>query len=189
MKNIYIIGGPNGSGKTSLAVELMSTICPNYINSDNIAKGLNLTQLAPVSIQLRAGRIFSNAINSFLHEGISFGIETTLSGQTIFNQVRSWRGLGYTVRLIYLSLPTARDSYLRVMKRVSFGGHDVPEADIYRRFERCKENFERMKILVHSWAHYRNQDQLERLGISDNFDRDLQYKVEEALKEVFYSCS
>ena len=43
---------------------------------------------------------------------------------------------GWHVELIYLALPSAEMSKLRVAERVAHGGHAIPEADIERRFPR-----------------------------------------------------
>lgn len=43
---------------------------------------------------------------------------------------------GWRVALIYLALPSALMSKLRVAERVAHGGHNIPAADIERRFPR-----------------------------------------------------
>ena len=42
-KKILIIAGPNGAGKTTFATELLpnEAECPNFINADLIAEGIN----------------------------------------------------------------------------------------------------------------------------------------------------
>jgi predicted ABC-type ATPase len=41
-----------------------------------------------------------------------------------------------------LELPSADDAVARVARRVWQGGHDIPEADIRRRFERSRRMLE-----------------------------------------------
>jgi len=48
--------------------------------------------------------------------------------------------LGWRVELIYLALPNAELSRLRVAERVAHGGHDIQAADIVRRFPRSLYN-------------------------------------------------
>ena len=43
---------------------------------------------------------------------------------------------GWKVELIYLALPSIEMSKLRVAERVAHGGHNIPLADIERRFPR-----------------------------------------------------
>jgi len=43
-KNVYVITGPNGSGKTTFAKKFLPDYvkCPNFVNADLIAQGLLL---------------------------------------------------------------------------------------------------------------------------------------------------
>jgi len=56
------------------------------------------------------------------------------------------------VILYYLKLPSVEFAVERVKLRVSQGGHNIPEKDIRRRFERSWNNFQEIyKHLVLSW--------------------------------------
>jgi len=46
----------------------------------------------------------------------------------------------WIVNLIYLALPNVETSKLRVRERVLHGGHNIPVADIERRFSRSLSN-------------------------------------------------
>jgi predicted ABC-type ATPase len=50
--------------------------------------------------------------------------------------VERLRADGWRVELIYLALPSVEMSKLRVAERVAHGGHNIPVADIERRFPR-----------------------------------------------------
>ncbi|MFZ2854177.1 MAG: hypothetical protein WAZ34_08700 [Rhodocyclaceae bacterium] len=50
------------------------------------------------------------------------------------------RADGWRVELIYLALPNMDMSRLRVAERVAHGGHNIPTADIERRFARSLAN-------------------------------------------------
>ena len=54
--------------------------------------------------------------------------------------LREARKSAYEVELHYLSVPSPRVCIERVARRVREGGHNVPEADIKRRFYRSLEN-------------------------------------------------
>lgn len=54
--------------------------------------------------------------------------------------VQRLRGDGWQVELIYLALPSMEMSRLRVAERVAHGGHNIPSADIERRFARSLHN-------------------------------------------------
>lgn len=54
--------------------------------------------------------------------------------------MRRLRSQGWRAELIYLALPSMEMSRLRVAERVAHGGHDIPVADIERRFARSLAN-------------------------------------------------
>ena len=56
-KNVYIIAGPNGSGKTTFATMFLTdyTNCSNFVNADLIAKGL--APFEPRSAAIKAGKL------------------------------------------------------------------------------------------------------------------------------------
>ena len=82
MPNLYIIAGCNGAGKTTASYTVLPEIlnCKEFINADEIAKGLSPFQPETVSIQ--AGRIMLNRIDELLKANIDFAFETTLSSKS-----------------------------------------------------------------------------------------------------------
>lgn len=56
-KNVYIIAGPNGSGKTTFAKKFLPKYlnCPHFVNADLIAQGLS--PFSPGPIAIKAGRL------------------------------------------------------------------------------------------------------------------------------------
>lgn len=87
----------------------------------------------------------------------SFAFETTLSGHSYARMIPEWRGDGYRVRLIFLSLPDVGMAISRVKMRVAQGGHNVSSAVIRRRFESGLRNFREIYIhLVDKWEWYDN---------------------------------
>jgi predicted ABC-type ATPase len=83
-----------------------------------------------------------------------FMFETTLSSFGYARRITAWRLAGYFISLVYLRLPSVSDSISRVERRVSRGGHDIPEHVIRRRFDRSLRNLERYKPLVNEWFVY-----------------------------------
>ena len=135
-RTCWIIAGPNGAGKTTFALEYLPTVvgCSHFINADLIAAGL--APLAPERELLAASRLFLRELETRIVAGESFAFETTLAGRTYLRMVDRLRRDGWRVDLIYLALPSAEMSKLRVAERVAHGGHAIPEADIERRFPR-----------------------------------------------------
>ena len=151
-KICYIIAGPNGAGKTTFAIEFLpfEAKCINFINADLIAAGLAPFQ--PERAAIKAGKFMLQQINECIQRGESFAFETTLSGKTYLNKIGEIKSKGYKVIIYYLKLATVELAIERVKLRVAQGGHNIPEHDIRRRFERSWINFQTLyKRLADSW--------------------------------------
>ena len=140
MPTCWIIAGPNGAGKTTFALEYLPQMaqCSRFINADLIAAGLS--PLAPERELLAASRLFLREIQACIAARENFSFETTLAGRSYLKLVRQLRDEGWRVELIYLALPSMEMSKLRVAERVAHGGHNIPVADIERRFARSLAN-------------------------------------------------
>lgn len=140
MPTCWIVAGPNGAGKTTFALEYLPQIpgCRHFINADLIAAGLS--PLSPERELVAASRIFLGEIEERIRDREDFAFETTLSGRTYLRLIERLRAGGWSVKLIYLALPSVEMSKLRVRERVEHGGHDIRTADIERRFPRSLRN-------------------------------------------------
>jgi predicted ABC-type ATPase len=139
-KNLYIIAGCNGAGKTTASFTiLVDTLdCKEFVNADEIAKGLSPFQ--PEQVSFEAGRIMLNRIEDLLNKGINFSFETTLSTKSYKNFVLKAQKLGYKVTLLYFWLQTVELAIERVKTRVLEGGHNIPVDVIGRRYLRGIDN-------------------------------------------------
>jgi len=154
---LCIIGGCNGAGKTTLARELLPQLgIMRFLNADEIAKGLS--PLDPTLVAFKAGRLLIEEMRLLMDAGTSFAIESTLSGRTYVVMLREARKLGYRILLHYIMIGSASQAVERVSLRVSLGGHDVPEDDIRRRFERSRKHLvEDYLPLADEWVVWDNQ--------------------------------
>ena len=117
---------------------------------DLIAEGLS--PLAPDRARIAAGKLVLERIDTLAAAGESFAFETTLSGTGYVKRIKEWRRNKYEVIIYYLRLPTVEMAIDRVRLRVAEGGHDVPEEDIRRRFDRGWANFRDIyRDLVDAW--------------------------------------
>lgn len=160
-KNVYIIAGPNGSGKTTFARKFLPLYahCEYFINADLIAQGLS--PFSPSIAAMKAGRLVLNEIRGLSSKGITFAFETTLSGKTYLALLKLLRSKGYRVHLFFLWIPTAGLALERIKDRVAGGGHDVPSADVRRRFRRSVKNFINVyEPLLDSWMLFNNSGQM-----------------------------
>jgi predicted ABC-type ATPase len=158
-RNVYIIAGPNGSGKTTFAVTFLPAYvkCSNFINADLIAVGLS--PFSPRTVALKAGKLVLEQIHQFAGKGIDFAFETTLSGKLYVNLLKSLKAKGYSIHLFFLWIPNSGLAISRIKNRVAEGGHDVPAEDVIRRFNRSIANFFRLyQPLSDSWLLFNNAE-------------------------------
>ena len=105
--------------------------------------------MAPETVAIEAGRLFLREIEARIAAGEDFAFETTLSGKGYVRLIERLRAEGWTVELYYLALPEVDMSKRRVAERVEHGGHNIPAADIERRFPRSLHNlFNAYRMIV-----------------------------------------
>lgn len=140
-KNIYIIAGPNGSGKTTFAMKFLPEYvkCLNFINADLIARGL--APFGPEQAALKAGKLVLRQIKEYSEKEADFAFETTLSGRSYYKLLKHLKNSGYGLNLFFLWIPSPGLSIARIKDRVAQGGHNVPAEDVRRRFGRGIRNF------------------------------------------------
>ena len=133
-KNLYVIAGCNGAGKTTASFTILLEIldCKEFVNADEIAKGLSPFQ--PDKVAVEAGRIMISRINNLLEDELSFAFETTLATKSYKNKILLAKNKGYTVTLLFFWLQTIDLAKERVATRVLEGGHDIPKDVIQRRY-------------------------------------------------------
>lgn len=117
MKTYTIVAGVNGAGKSSLIGVLRKEI----------------TSLGEIveSIEM---------IDDCLEKEICFTQETTLSGHRILATIKKAIEKGYYIRLYYVGLNTVEESLVRIENRVKKGGHNIPDTDVKRRFNKRFED-------------------------------------------------
>jgi len=90
---------------------------------------------------------------------MSFGIEITLASRRYAGRFRRWASRGYRISLHYIELPSAEFAVQRVRARVATGGHEVPEADVRRRFHRGPRLFhESYKAACDEWYPWQSDE-------------------------------
>ncbi|HRG18218.1 MAG TPA: zeta toxin family protein [Flavobacterium lutivivi] len=133
-KNLYIIAGCNGAGKTTASFTILPEIldCKEFVNADEIAKGLSPFQ--PEKVSFEAGRIMLHRIDELLNQGESFAFETTLSTRSYKNKIAEAKIKNYNITLLFFWLKNPELAKERVKTRVIEGGHNIPEDVIVRRY-------------------------------------------------------
>jgi predicted ABC-type ATPase len=162
-KNLYLIAGANGSGKTTLAHELLREEKGLvFLNADETAAKISdRTGVA-------SGRIILAEVDRMLSAGKSFAMESTISGNYHLRVLREAKKLGYEIILLYVFLDSIDLNIERIKNRVRLGGHDVPDADVVRRFNRSVKNFWDIIDIVDFWElYYNGGDDYEKIAKSD----------------------
>jgi predicted ABC-type ATPase len=133
-KNLYIIAGCNGAGKTTASFTILPEIldCKEFVNADEIAKGLSPFQ--PEKVSFEAGRIMLNRISDLVAQNENFAFETTLSTRSYKNRILDAKKKNYNVTLLFFWLKNPELAKERVKTRVLEGGHNIPEDVIERRY-------------------------------------------------------
>ena len=148
-----LLAGPNGSGKSTISRTLdFKSYGFSVINPDDIAKE------APVDVNalIWAGREVHLRIERSIKEKMSFVVETTLSGNNHFKTIAACKEAGMLIVMHFVFVSSVTASKGRVRTRVGMGGHDVPEADQERRFERSLANAVKVVPVVDEAYFYDN---------------------------------
>ena len=131
---LYIIAGCNGAGKTTASFTILPEVlgCKEFINADEIAKGLSPFQ--PESVAMQAGRIMLARMDELLQKRETFAFETTLATKSYKQKIEWAQANGYEVTLLFFWLNTSKLAKKRVAQRVAEGGHNIPDEIIERRY-------------------------------------------------------
>lgn len=139
-KNLYIIAGCNGAGKTTVSFTILPEIldCKEFVNADEIARGLSPFQ--PEKVAFEAGRIMLNRIDNLLRSSESFAFETTLATKSYRAKIEEAKNEGYMTTLLFFWLNNVDLAKERVKTRVAEGGHNIEPDVIERRYYRGIKN-------------------------------------------------
>lgn len=159
MPNIHIIAGCNGAGKTTASFTILPDTLKvkEYVNADSIAAGLSPFNVE--SVALEAGRIMLQRIQQLMEAQEDFAFETTLSTRSYMSLIKKAKANGYKIPLLYFWLHSPDFAKQRVARRVSKGGHNIPDEFIERRYHRGISNLLNLYIpIVDKWSVIDNME-------------------------------
>jgi predicted ABC-type ATPase len=135
LKQLHLVIGPNGSGKTTFVNEFLALELPGYayVNADEIAKARWPTDSDAHAYE--AAQVAAETRAYLIAGGRSFIAETVFSHRSKLDLLRSAQEAGYQIVLHAMLVPEEL-AVRRVAYRVQAGGHDVPEHKIRERYER-----------------------------------------------------
>ena len=188
MPNLYIIAGCNGAGKTTASYTVLPEMldCQEYINADEIAKGLS--PFNPDKAAIEAGRIMLGRIQHFITNQIDFSFETTLATRSYTNVIKKAKQLDYEITMLYFWLDSVELAKERVLTRVHEGGHNIPEEIITRRYYSGLKNLFDLYIpICDFWMIFNNSNPTMELIAEGNLNINLKienYRIFETLKKL-----
>ena len=159
---LYIIAGCNGAGKTTASMSVLPEVlnCREFVNADEIAKGLS--PFKPEEVAVEAGKLMLQRIDVLLSRHVTFAIETTLATRSYKKLVERAKESGYKVILLFFWLSSPEMAEMRVAQRVASGGHNIPTDVIYRRYWAGLQNlFEIFVPIVDLWSLYDNNAEVQ----------------------------
>ena len=134
----------------------------HFVNADLIASGLS--PLRPEVAAVAAGRLFLKELDRLAKARLDFAFESTLSELVYLSRLKRWKAAGYRIEIVYLRLSSPRLALRRIAARVKQGGHNVPRADVLRRFNRSWNNFEKFyRLFAEAWSVYDNSGRNPRI--------------------------
>lgn len=173
--NYNVFAGINGAGKSTLYEEVDKEKLGIRVNADEIAKELG--DFNDPRIQIKAGKIAVIKIKECIENKLDFNQETTLTGRSILRQMQELKNNGYKISLHYVGLENKELAHERVKQRVSQGGHNIPEATIYKRYQESIDNLKEAMSL---------SDNIKVFDNSRTYDRKTLFIVKEN-KVIFQS--
>ena len=183
--NLYIIAGCNGAGKTTASFTILPEIlnCKEFVNADEIAKGLSPFQ--PEKVSFEAGRIMLKRIDELFLENENFAFETTLATKTYKEKVLNAKKEGYFVTLLFFWLKNTELAKERVKTRVLEGGHNIPEDIIERRYLNGIINlFDIYLPIVDQVLIFDNSEGKHKLIAEKNFGEEISIIKEKEFNEL-----
>ena len=173
-KNLYIIAGCNGAGKTTASFTILPQIlnCKEFVNADEIAKGLSPFQ--PEKVSFEAGRIMIKRLNELLEINQNFAFETTLASKSYKSKVVYAQSKNYNVTLLFFWLQNVDLAIERVKTRVQEGGHNIEKDVIKRRYVNGIKNlFDIYLAIVNEVLIYDNSEGKPELIAEKTIDTEI----------------
>jgi predicted ABC-type ATPase len=136
---LTVIAGANGSGKTTLT-RLNRIDFREFPLLDPDVIGKTLQTALPRTFPIAAARQVLSSAKEHISKHESFAVETTLAGKHYLQMMVDARIRGFEVVLVYIGTGNVEINLARIRNRVLAGGHDVPESDVRRRYQRSFKN-------------------------------------------------
>jgi predicted ABC-type ATPase len=158
---IYVLAGTNGAGKSSIGGEAFRNAQVEYFNPDEAARRIRTAQpqLTQIEVNSAAWHQGRRLLEKAIVDQLNFAFETTLGGETMTRLLERATEAGSEVRVWYVGLEGVELHIERVRRRFAKGGHDIPEADIRRRYDQSRLNLIRLLPKLTELRLYDNSEE------------------------------
>lgn len=149
---MILLTGPNGAGKTTFRQKFLES---NPVFSelyslnwdDETKKLINENPNIPESVaRINAGRTIIEKTSYCFSERVNFVYETVATDKRHIGVIQTAKKYSYKIVTIFIGLSSSDLSKERVRRRVEQGGHNIPDAEIERRYPRIIANFPNLFI-------------------------------------------
>jgi predicted ABC-type ATPase len=190
VKEIVILGGPNGVGKTTAAKVLLPEFFEQnaFLNADEFAREISSNDAEAAAFA--AGRRMIGRMREFICQDRSFWLETTCSGKSYLPLLERCKLDGWRIKLLFFWLPFPEMAIGRVAQRVSQGGHNIPGEVVYRRYFAGISNMVRLYLPLADEAEIYDNSDRRRILIAEKretqplliHDKERWVRIEEAAR-------
>lgn len=155
---ISVLAGTNGAGKSSIGGAAIRQHGGVYFNPDEVARLIRAKKpgLSETDANAEAWAHGKRLLERAIAERKDYVFETTLGGHTIASLLAMAARSGLEVCVWYAGLQSPALHIARVKARVARGGHDIPEADIRKRYDSGRKNLIRLLPLLTELRVYDN---------------------------------
>lgn len=168
-KQIWLLAGGNGAGKTTFYNTQLKPMKLPFINADNIAR--ELFPQNPEQHSYQAASIAEEVRNKLVEEGKTFCFETVFSHPSKVDFIAKAKAYNYEIILVFIHLSSIDLNKARISQRIEEGGHFVPDDKVETRIPRTLEN---IKIAIQL---------VDQAYLLDNSDSDQPFKQVAIVKD------
>jgi predicted ABC-type ATPase len=147
---IFVLAGCNGAGKSSIGGQAFLAAGIPYFNPDLAAReAIAAARAHDRTLSQREANAWAWSegvarLRRAIAQRGNYALETTLGGDTIVALLLDAAATGLAVNVWFVGLDSVELHVARVRQRVARGGHDIPRADIERRYVRGRLNLIRL---------------------------------------------
>lgn len=139
MPKYVLFAGVNGAGKSTMFHINSEFKDIPRINNDEILRSFG-GDWRNKDDEKKAALLAVSKEKDLLDNRQSYNKETTLAGKSALFNIKMVKDMGYVVDLRYVGVDSPETAITRIQKRVSEGGHGIPEDKVRRRYYKSLEN-------------------------------------------------